>query len=168
MTVKLTPVTENERQTLWRLLQLYEHDHSEFIGTQISDDATYEYTYFDSYFTDDDRFAFLIYSGEQLAGFVMINSYQYLTENKDGRSIAEFFVLRSHRRKSVGQQAALAILERFRGRWEIREHANNVGAIAFWRSLIDDYTKGDFVETIPDHNIWPVPVQSFDNSSKKG
>jgi predicted acetyltransferase len=60
--------------------------------------------------------------------------------------IAEFHVVRSARRRGVGEAAARRILHRWRGRWEISEVAGNAPAIAFWRRTIGRLTRGHFEE----------------------
>lgn len=50
--------------------------------------------------------------------------------------MAEFFVVRKHRRSGVGRSAAAECFRRFPGRWQIHEIAANEAAIAFWRAVI--------------------------------
>ena len=74
--------------------------------------------------------------------------------------IAEFFVVRSARRHGVGEAAALRILRRWRGRWEITEVSGNAPAIAFWRRTIGRLTGGRFEEVVVRGGL----VQRFTNS----
>lgn len=60
MTVHLQKVTSSERQILWNLLQYSLFEESATDGNHILPNGTFDYKYFDKYFTDDDRAAFLI------------------------------------------------------------------------------------------------------------
>jgi len=105
----------------------------------------------------------------RLAGFVLVMHYNYFTGEHAADCpwvIAEFFVMRKYRRQGVGRAAAFQVFDRFPGRWEVAEITSNVGAQAFWRKVIGEYTGGDFAETVLDDESWHGPVQSFDNSRK--
>ena len=52
--------------------------------------------------------------------------------------LAEFFILKRYRRTGVGRQAARALFDRFRGRWQLSILARNAPAIAFWRRVLGD------------------------------
>ena len=92
--VTLDPVTESGRTLLWRMMQLYLHDLSEFDGRGPEADGEFQYSYYEAYFGGPaGRQAFLLYSGGALAGFAMLRPLD------NGRmQMAEFFVLRSTRR----------------------------------------------------------------------
>jgi predicted acetyltransferase len=94
-------------------------------------------------------------------GFAFVGQapYPHMTPGRDFR-MCEFFVLGRHRRRDVGQRAAHAIFDRFRGVWEVSELPANVVAVRFWRSVIGDYTGGLFEDTIERGDI----VQVFDSS----
>jgi len=64
--------------------------------------------------------------------------------------IAEFFIVRSHRRLGIGARAVELILDRFAGRWEILEYLRNPAAVKFWRRVVSSYTGGRFEERV--HN----------------
>ena len=68
--------------------------------------------------------------------------------------MAEFFVLRGERRRGIGRAAALALFERFGGRWEVAQLRDNGPARAFWRTVITEYTGGRYEERATDS---PVP-----------
>ncbi len=85
-------VTESTRQALWNLLQYLLFETSPSGKNVANEDGSFDYKYFDNYFTDEGRDAYLVKSKTgELMGFVMIN--QYLQKIKTGHSIAEFLVL---------------------------------------------------------------------------
>ena len=49
--------------------------------------------------------------------------------------IAEFFVVRKHRRAGVGFEAARQLIAPRSGQWEIAVVRANVGALGFWRRV---------------------------------
>ena len=76
--------------------------------------------------------------------------------------MAEFFVVRRHRRRGVGEAAARALFDRFPGRWEVRQTRTNQAATRFWVAVIDRYTRGDFTRLDWDDPRWRGPVQRFE------
>ena len=153
-----------QKPVLQRLMQLYLHDTSEFTGDDANENGMFSYRYFDEYWREPDRFPFLIHSGGSLAGFVLVNSHTVLLDQRAGRSIAEFFVMRKYRRQGVGRHAAFYTFERFPGQWEVREHDKNLAGQSFWRSVIGEYTGGEYSEAILNDHSWVGPIQTFDNS----
>ena len=67
--------------------------------------------------------------------------------------MAEFFIARSARRRGLGRSAVRLILDRFAGRWEVIEYQRNPGAVAFWRRIVADYTKGDYRERVANGEV---------------
>ena len=164
MGVLVVEASLKRKPVLHRLMQMYLHDTSEFTGDDANEDGVFTYRYFDEYWQEPDRFPFLVYSGDNLAGFALINTYTVVLEQGTGRSIAEFFVMRKRRRRGIGRQAAFSIFDRFPGLWEIREHSDNLAGQRFWRSIIGEYTGGEFSETALNTSSWTGPIQTFDNS----
>lgn len=142
-------------------MQLYLYDFSEFEGFDVEQDGIYTNEHLDLYWTESGRRAFLISVDDQLAGFVLVNSYVCLEENKGAKSIAEFFVMRKYRRQGVGRMAAGKIFDLIPGKWEVRQISSNAAGQHFWRKVISEYTGGRFTETILDNDDWKGPVQSF-------
>lgn len=140
--VRLEKVTDESRQTLWNLLQymLFETSPS---GKNIARaDGSFEYKYFDNYFTDDDREAYLVKAQDgELMGFVMIN--QYLQKVKTGHSIAEFLILPRFRRSGVGREVARRCFKTHPGNWEVGPADGSESAYQFWKKVIDETTGGD-------------------------
>ncbi len=164
MDVQVVEASLDQRPVLHRLMQLYLHDTSEFTGDDANGDGVFSYRYFDEYWREPDRSPFLIYSDANLAGFVLVNTYTVVLEQGTGMSIAEFFVMRKYRRQGVGRWAAFHAFDRFPGLWEVREHSDNLAGQQFWRSIIGEYTGGEYSEVVLNTPSWVGPVQTFDNS----
>lgn len=136
------PVPESEKTVLRNLLQAYRHDLSEFDGSDPDDAGSFGVgSYFDLYWTEPSRHPFKILIGDSLAGFVLVRELQAET-----RSIAEFFVLRRHRRSGIGQSVAFQLFDRFPGSWHVAQDEHNVPAQAFWRRVVSAYTYDRYTE----------------------
>ena len=74
MEIYLDRVQSDKKDTLYRLLEYSLFEESLHDGNEMNDDAIFEYQYFDSYFTDNDRDAFFIRENKtnKLLGFVRI------------------------------------------------------------------------------------------------
>jgi predicted acetyltransferase len=161
--VKVKEALVGDKPVLERLMQLYLYDFSELEGGDLDEEALFEYKYLDSYWTEPGRFPFLIHVSDKIAGFVLVNSRTCLQKQAEAKSIAEFFVMRKYRRQGVGRTVAFRIFDMFPGKWEVGETKRNVGAQRFWRRVIDEYTQGNFTETMLNNKIWRGPIQSFNN-----
>lgn len=100
-----------------------------------------------SWFNDPGARVITIANDEQPVGFALVRIRQPL----DGASVpshlmAEFFIARAWRRRGIGQAAVRLIFDRFGGQWHIMEDLRNAGAVAFWREVLRDYTRGAFRE----------------------
>jgi predicted acetyltransferase len=166
MVIQVVEIPTEQKPVLERLMQLYIYEFSESEGFDVNQDGLYEYkgAGVDSYWSEPDRHPFLIYVGEQIAGFVLVNCHTCLKENEGARSIAEFFVMRKYRRKAVGKRVAFHLFDKFPGKWEIRQMQTNAAGQAFWRSVIDEYMGDRFSEAVLNDDSWQGPIQSFDNS----
>jgi predicted acetyltransferase len=150
-----------ERPVLEALLQLYAYDFSEVLGIDVDGDGRFRVPSLDPYWTDPRCHPFVIRVAGQLAGFALVQERSRLTGDEAVRDMAEMFVMRRYRRHGVGERAASHLFERFGGRWEVRQKAENQAATAFWRRVIDRYTGGRFEEELVDDARWRGPVQRF-------
>lgn len=159
MNVQIAPAGAEERSVLAALLQLYVYDFSETLGLDVGDDGRYRMP------PTEGRDAFLVRVDGKLAGFALHLGKSRLTGEDGVHDVAEFFVLQRYRRAGVGEQAARWLFDRFPGRWEVRQKAENLRAIAFWRRVIDRYTGGRFDEEVLADERWHGPVQRFDTAA---
>lgn len=143
MIIRLDPVRPEEKDTLFRLLQYSLFEESATDGNEMNGDGLYDYPWFPLYFTDDDRWAYLLREEgtDRLLGFAMVKRRE---DGKPGYKIAEFMVLPGYRRHGVGRQAAIACFDRFQGEWEVSPALGSESAYRFWESVIDGYTDGRF------------------------
>jgi len=162
MDVALISAGHDDAPVLSRLIQLYVYDFSEILKLEIRDDGLFDFGKPEGYWNAPRYSPFLIRAGSHLAGFAIVDSQSRLT-HEPLWDVNQFFVLRRYRRAGVGSSAAVALFDRFPGRWEVRAAQQNEVAQAFWRDVIRRYTGGCFEETVHNDGTWRGPVQRFDN-----
>jgi predicted acetyltransferase len=145
---------------LANLLELYIHDLSDaFPDIELGHDGRFGYEQLPLYWSEPERrFPFLIRHGDRVAGFVLATRGSPASDDPDVFDVAEFFVIRRHRRSGVARRAAFLLWARFPGRWIVRVSEGNTGALLFWTAVIAEYTRGTATEsTRPGSpNAWRV------------
>ena len=142
MNYDIVLVKENEKVILYKLLQFALYDGSQYIDNELNTNAEFEYTWFNNYFTDSDRNAYFIKNNDELLGMVMVN--ENLKFLKDGKCVAEFFILPKYRRNHIGKKVAFEIFDKYKTDWEVQPMENNHVAYLFWKSIITEYTNGNY------------------------
>ena len=144
MEIILSEVKRIEKDVLFRLLQYSLFEESEHDLNEMNEEAIFEYEYFDSYFEDEDRWAYFMREkgSNKILGFALVNSYMQKFE--DGHSIAEYLVIPKYRRKKIGKKIAFEIFNKYPGNWEIKPSYNSKKAYSFWENTIKEYTKDNF------------------------
>ena len=133
--VELEPAGPERRETIANLIQLYTHDFSEFWdGAALAVDGRYPDYPLEPYFERPGWAPYLFRVDGVLAGFALINDQAHSGQPAD-RSVAEFFVVRNHRRHGLGQRAAERLFRAAPGVWETAVARRNTPAQAFWRRV---------------------------------
>lgn len=137
--VELERCTYGRLAALEAMFQLYTHDFSERWAGQargeLQEDGRFEaYPGLDRFAREADRSAWFIRADGHLAGFALLSGHSHSGEAAD-YDVAEFFVVRKHRRSGVGSEAARQLIARRPGMWEIAVARSNAGALAFWRRV---------------------------------
>ena len=146
--VTLELATPADAALLSNLLELYIHDLSEIFAVEIGADGRFGYGKLPLYWSEHDRrFPFLIRSGGRIAGCALVTRGSPVTDDPEDLDVAEFFVLRRHRRSGVGRHAARLLWNRLPGRWIVRVSEGNRAGLHFWESVIREYTSGAFSES---------------------
>jgi predicted acetyltransferase len=155
-----------ERTLLENMAQYYYYDFSEVLEMHLDAEGRFGQIDLSSYWADEWRHPFLLEVDQKAAGFALIASRSKITGESGVFDMTEFFVLRRFRRRGIGRAAAFAAFDCFRGRWEVRQREENPKATAFWRSVIHEYTGGDYAETIWVRPKWSEKVQTFSTGSQ--
>ncbi len=163
--VALDVATPSDTPLLSNLLELYIHDLSGAFPTlELGADGRFGYPKLPLYWSEPERrFAFLIKWGAEVAGFVLATRGSPATEDPNVLDIAEFFVLRRHRRSGVGRCAAVLLWNRLPGQWTVRVSEANPNALSFWAGVIAEFTNGAATESSRPGKPNPWRVFAFES-----
>lgn len=154
-----------QRSVIRNLMQLYVHDFSEhWAGSQrgeLEDDGRFPDYPLDAYWNNPARIPLLMRVNGHLAGFALLNDHSHSGISAD-RNMAEFFIVRKHRRGGIGTAAAHIIFSRYPGQWEAAVARRNLGALGFWRNAIRRHPLvADIVESDVATDAWNGPILRF-------
>lgn len=134
--IKVEPAGVAQRNLLRNLLQLYLYDFSEFVAVERNTDSRFSYPYLDHYWTEPDRFPFLISVEGEHVGFALVREELDPLTNETAYDLAEFFVMRRFRRQNIGSQAVHILVNKLPGSWILRVLATNNPALRFWQHTL--------------------------------
>lgn len=137
--VEIIPAVEEQEHVLANLLELYAHDFSELIDLKLGADGRFGYEHLPLYWKEPGRYPFLIMVNAHLAGFAFVRKGSQISADNNTWDMAEFFIVRGHRRSGVGMKAAHEIWKRFEGKWEVRVIDRNQKALQFWGRAIREF-----------------------------
>ena len=108
-TVEVVVAKPAERIVFENLMQLYTHDFSEQwydrpIG-EVDEQGRFPPYALDPYWRQPDHIPLLLRANSRIVGFALLNRVTH-TDRPLDRNMAEFFVLRKHRRSGAGTAAA--------------------------------------------------------------
>jgi predicted acetyltransferase len=128
----LIPASAADRPVIDRLMQLCLYDMASDRPFPIGPDGRYDYGFLDAFWDHP----YLFQADGQIAGFALVIRHCPVTGTAPCWFMAEFFILRSFRRRALGQTMLQAILTRHPGRWHIANQTVNTAADAFWSRVI--------------------------------
>jgi predicted acetyltransferase len=105
------------------------------------------------WFADDRSHPLVILKDGERVGIALVSRPLIERGGEFDFRMSEFFVLRRFRRLGVGRDACQLIFNRFSGRWEVGEFLRNEPAVAFWRRVISEYSRGQFREWIANGEV---------------
>ena len=171
MKMELTLAAASEKEALQNLLEKYLCEFSQWDKSDVDEQGLYGYPYLDCYFTEENRWPYLIWADGKLAGFILVSDYPEVPEETDF-CLSEFFILYKYRRCGIGKQAAFRVFDCHRGRWQLKRHPHNTGSVFFWNRVVDEYTGGNYtlIEGYPNREVdyddgTPADVFLFDNQN---
>lgn len=156
--VQLTPVSEDKKEVLHNLYQLYHYDFSQFTEVDINSLGLYEIS-LEHYWHDPRWNPFLIYYADKIVGFLVVLIENYDVDQDPTHVIYDFMILRKFRRNGIGREAAVKAFDLYKANWKVVQMSSNEPAIQFWRDVIKEYTGDSYSEVFrEDLNKY---VQSF-------
>jgi predicted acetyltransferase len=151
-----------DESVLGNLLELYQHDMSDFVPEDVNADGRFALVDAQRYLEDSRCAAHFFLSDGAYAGFGLVDQDVLLPESQ--YRMAEFFVLRKYRRAGIGARAARHIFDQKRGKWEVAELVQNARARDFWRETLSSYASDTLVEQKLERERWSAYIHCFDNS----
>lgn len=137
--IEVVPATRDQQPILANLLELYAYDFSEFLDLELGEDGRFGYKHLPLYWSDPNRHPFLAKVDGKLAGLVLVKKGSEISSNETIWDMAEFFVVRTYRRRGIGTDIAQEVWGRFPGRWEIRVMESNQAGHQFWERAISTF-----------------------------
>lgn len=181
MEIEITRATRRDTPVLRQLYELYCHDFSEFMASDVNDTGMYtDDQFLTGYWREPNWSAYLIRCDQHLAGFAWVLKTTLFPPDGIAEMLAarntlaeagllagthilmeEFFVMRRYRHRGVGEYAARYLFDHTPGVWEVSEIEANTPVQAFWRRIIDRHTGGAHTEVRFASPAWHGPVQVF-------
>jgi predicted acetyltransferase len=146
MDIRVDQAPIEEKSLIRNMLELYVYDFSEFAGFDLNQHGLYGYRYLDHYWSEPNRFPFIVRVDDKLAGFALV--IQFDRGDHVETRFGEFFIMRKYRGRGVGEEVTRQVVERFPGHWVITEIASNTGAQQFWRTVLGRLVNGEFTEHV--------------------
>jgi predicted acetyltransferase len=143
MEFSIKPAEISEKETIFGLLQSYLTELSQFPDENPDykdENGIYQYPYLDPYWQEDDRFPYLFYADDRLAGF------SFVRKVRGKWQMAEFYVSPEFRRRGLAMKCAEDIFRIHAGRWAIRFNKHNNPSRQLWKKLADKLAEGDIEE----------------------
>ena len=139
--IELLSAKLGDRAILSNLYQLYIHDFTDFVSLELEDNGKFSYDPLPPYWSEPNRFPFLIRADGRLVGFALIKKGSDFSGDSCVMEVADFFIIRGARGRGIGYSVAERIWKRFPGPWEVRIMITNVPALAFWTRAVCRYTQ---------------------------
>lgn len=136
--ITLKKVSVDDKELLFNLNQKYLYEMTNYYDDEPDEKGILHYGYFDAYFFDPLRSAYLVVNDDVLCGFLMLHPYSYFG-NKTDHVLAEFTIFPAYRRQKMASETVKLLFCTFPGRWEIKYHENNTAAKNFWNKCTQSY-----------------------------
>jgi predicted acetyltransferase len=137
--VEIIPASPEQEPVLANLLELYDHDFSEFQPLELGPDGRFGYKDLPSYWREPGRHPFLVRMDGNLAGLILVKKGSAISGDESVWDMTEFFVVRAYRRQGIGTEMAHRVWRLFPGCWEVRVLESNLSANRFWDHVITKY-----------------------------
>jgi predicted acetyltransferase len=99
-----------------------------------------------------------------IVGFVVVLFENLDTDPDPTHVIYDFMILQKYRRNGIGTAAATKTLDLFKAKWKLAQMENNKPAIAFWRKVLEEYTKENYTESY--RSDLQKYIQAFDSRER--
>jgi len=138
--IEVIPATPDQQPILANLLELYVYDFSESLDLELGADGRFGYKKLPLYWREPNRHPFLVKVDGKIAGLVLVKRGSEISGDETTWDMAEFFVVRRHRRHGIGTDIAQEIWRRYPGHWEVRVMESNPAGRKFWERATSKFT----------------------------
>lgn len=166
MKIELQTASDEDQETIQNLARFYLYDMSRYCGFLLNWPAPvnglYECSTLSRYWSEPNRYPFLVRVDGEIAGFVLVNEEG--TSLDVNWNMGEFFIVAKYQRKGIGKRVAEQIFDRFPGVWEVAQIPENESAVLFWRDVVGAYSGDRFeksLKTIQEPKPHPMVVLKF-------
>lgn len=136
---KLVEITNNEKEKLNNLLQMYLHDISLYFFIDFdSEKGKYLYDSIDKYFESEDNYAYFLVNDNDIVGFSLVDKLE------DTFCIQEFFIMNNYKRNGFGKTFTKLIFDKHPTNWIVKTLPKSPVAESFWDKIIRDYTNNNY------------------------
>lgn len=136
MIVRITLISEDRKQVLRNLVKMYCYEWSQYNGIDVDQNGDYAFEHeLGRFFEKYKHYPYLVEIEGKPAGFVLVDT-DICHYRESEYAISEAFILHKYRKTGVGKQAVTEIFKRHRGKWEIKMHPKNMGAMDFWKNVV--------------------------------
>ena len=165
MNIKIEKIHQEKKHVIANLIELYAHDFSEITQNpdkfEVDENGRFGYAHLNDYWSDANRFAYLIKVEDKIAGFILIRNYSVIEQKEGSFTMAEFFILRKYRKQSIGKTAAEAVVRLHKGKWEIPViDSYDIGKL-FWENALHSLVGNNFTTSFLKNSDWNGMVYSF-------
>ena len=149
--IQLIPAQPKDLFVVKNMMQFYIYDMSTYLGRikgwEMNENGQYDgIETLPLYWQEKDRYPFIVRVDNELAGFALINK---IGSSPDiDWNMGEFFITHRFQKQGIGRNIAFQCFDQFQGSWEVMVIPGNDGAYPFWKIIIDQYTHGNFQETM--------------------
>jgi predicted acetyltransferase len=146
-TIKVILATKNQQSIIAQLYELYTYEMTYLADFDINETGFYGYKALPSYWIDTNKFPYLVWVDNKLAGFVLVQQGSPIENNPNIWDVAEFFIMHKFRKKGISQSVAITIFKMKKGTWQVRVWDGNKRAHIFWDKVIATYSKKQIIPT---------------------
>jgi len=134
MALEILPVPLSEKPDLWAMYRHYAIELAPMANIEIVN-GEIPAPDFDDFWQKPKHWPFWAVVDGKRIGFALIRFVDAL----NAMQMAQFYIVPEQRRGNIGLEFARDVIARHPGPWRIRQMAANVGAIAFWRRVVEIY-----------------------------
>jgi len=154
--IEIVKATVDQQTIFANLLELMAYEHTEQWKFDIGDNGFYGYEELPLFWTDPNRYPYLIYVNDKISGLVIVQKGSPISDDKDIWDIAEFFIMKKYKKQGIGTKVAHKIWAQFKGCWQVRVLVENEIASAFWLQAIKKFSSKP-----PSHTIKHIQAEGW-------